>query len=271
MLRTLLASAALLAACATNPVSPAPGTEAGGKADGGEPTIAFSADFSEAVDGTLLAGSPVRIQYDLARVTDCRSQGMDGDAWGVTGWAQFDDGSQVSFAVSQLVDGRAEPVDAELELPASTSHVAIWFEVGDIYGCHAYDSNEGANYAFDVDRHGLGAVLAFGADWSQTQSGPVHAGDHVVIDYAPARLAQCAGSTGGHAAWGITGHWQVDGGTVHDVMVTRPDGTDLVAADPVIAVPRGADLALWFESTNIWGCHAYDSAYGANYHVTIER
>ncbi len=53
-------------------------------------------------------------------------------------------------------------------------------------------------------------------------------------------------------------------------MVSRADGSSLVAADPTIAVPRGHDLALWFEATNLWGCHAWDSANGANYHATIE-
>jgi hypothetical protein len=253
----------LLGACAADP-SGSSSTGGGGKADGAEPTIAFRADYSQKVSGDLLVGSPVRISYDLARMPDdCKS-----DAWGVSGYAQFDGGNPVSFAVSRLADGTVEPVDAELELPASASHVAIWFEITDKYGCHAYDSNEGANYQFDLDRHGLGAVLAF--DDAFTQSGPVHAGDKVVVHYDPARLSQCSGSTGGHAAWGITGHWQVDGGTVHDVMVSRADGDTLVAADPSITIPRGNDLALWFEATSVWGCHAYDSAYGANYHVTIE-
>jgi uncharacterized protein YraI len=269
MLRTALISATFLVACATDPASQtAPG--GGGKADGQEPSIAFAADFTDAVSGTLLAGSPVTIEYDLARVTSCRSSNGEGEAWGVTGWAQFDDGSTTSFSLSRIDSGRVVPVAAELELPASASHVALWFTATDVYGCVAYDSDEGANYGFDLDRRGLGAVLDFPADGTLSQSGPIHAGDEVVVHYDPSRLAQCAGSTGGNAAWGITGHWQVDGGEVHDVMVSRADGADLVAADPQIAVPRGHDLALWFEATNVWGCHAYDSAYGANYHAAIE-
>jgi hypothetical protein len=261
MIRSLLA-VTILSACAASPTQSSSG---GGKADGNEPTIAFTADFQTEVSGSLLAGSPVRISYDLARVTDCRS-----DAWGVGGYAQFDGGAPVAFSVSRLADGTTVPVDAELELPASASHVAIWFEVTDKYGCHAYDSNEGANYQLDIDRHGLGAVLSFDADLTSSQSSAIHAGDQVVVHYDPVRLQQCAGSTGGHAAWGITGHWQVDGGATHDVMVTTSSGADLVASDPTVAIPRGRDLALWFEATSLWGCHAYDSAYGANYHFTIE-
>jgi hypothetical protein len=249
----------LLGACAAAPSSTGGG---GGKADGDEPTIAFHADYTQDVSGDLLVGSPVQITYDLARMTDCKS-----DAWGVSGYAQFDGSAPVAFAVSRLDNDSVVPVTAELELPAAASHVALWFEINDKYGCHAYDSNEGANYQFDLDRHGLGAVLAWDATNNFSQSAAIHAGDKVVVHYDPERLAQCAGSSGGHAQWGVTGHWQVDGGSVHDVMVSRADGETLVAADPSITIPRGHDLALWFEATSVWGCHAYDSAYGANYHV----
>jgi hypothetical protein len=67
----------------------------------------------------------------------------------------------------------------------------------------------------------------------------------------------------------VTAHWQVDGGAVHDVLATRADTDFLVAADPQIAMPNGHDLAMWFEATSVWGCHAWDSAYGANYHFAI--
>ena len=78
MLRSLLA-VTVLTACAASPSDPS-STGGGGKADGREPTITFTGDFQTETTGALLAGSPVRISYDLARVTDCRS-----DAWGVGG------------------------------------------------------------------------------------------------------------------------------------------------------------------------------------------
>ena len=270
MLR-LTCLALVLAACAADPATPpgqAPG--GGGKADGSEPTITFAGDFTQAVSGTLLAGSPVIVRYDLSRVQDCRAESGGNAQWGVTGYAQFGGAMPVSFAVSQLDGAQVDPVDAELDLPASADHVAMWFQASNSYGCVAYDSNEGANYQFAIDRHGLGATLDFASDWTQSQSGPIHAGDQVVVHYAPDRLAQCATSQDGMPGWGITAHWQVDGGAVHDVTVTRASGADLVPADPAIAIPRGHDLALWFEATSYYGCDAFDSAYGANYHFTIE-
>jgi hypothetical protein len=44
----------------------------------------------------------------------------------------------------------------------------------------------------------------------------------------------------------------------------------LVVADSTLVVPRGDDLELWFEATNVYGCLAYDSNLGANHHFAIE-
>src|SRR4051812_23213026 len=106
MLRSTFLLATVLAACATAPSDDDVGG-AGGKADGSAPTITFKKNFTHAASGTLLAGSPVRIKYDLARLTECRGTSGGSDQWGVTGWAKFDNAEPKSFAVSQLVDGRA--------------------------------------------------------------------------------------------------------------------------------------------------------------------
>jgi hypothetical protein len=267
MLRSTILVASVLAACATAPADPS--GSGGGKADGDETTIAFASDFTQSADGPLVAGSTVRIQYDLSRLTGCRGETNGSEVWGVTGWAQFGSSDPKSFAVSRLANRKVVPVDAELEIPASATSVALWFSQSNVWGCIAYDSNEGANYEFDVQARTGTQLLAFDADYTQSLPA-VHGGQSAIVHFAPERLAECEGSTGGHPAWGITGHWQVDGGTVHDLVVTRADGDSLVASDPQIAVPHGHDLALWFEATNVWGCHAWDSAEGANYHVAIE-
>jgi hypothetical protein len=266
MLRTTILMASLLAACAT---APDPDGSGGGKADGDETTIAFASDFTDAADGPVVAGGTVRIRYDLSRLTGCRGESNGSEAWGVTGWAQFGSSEPTSFAVSRIANGKVVPLDAELAIPASATSVALWFSESNVWGCIAYDSNEGANYQFDVQARDGTELLVFDADFTQSLPA-IHGGDRAIVHFAPERLAQCEGSTGGHPAWGITGHWQVDGNAVHDITVTRPDGDTLVASDPSIAVPRGHDLALWFEATNIWGCHAWDSADGANYHASIE-
>jgi uncharacterized protein YraI len=258
-----------VAACVASPEDDS--ASGGGKADGTTPVLRFKADWSEAKTGTLLAGSAMRIEYDLARLTDCRGSTNGSEVWGVSGYASFDGGTPVTFAVSRLdSSGKVQPVAASVEIPASASNVALWFAINNRWGCIAYDSNAGANYTWDISRGDRGAVLAFNADWSESQSEAIHAGDQVVVHYDPARLEQCQGSSGGNAVWSITGYYQVDGGATKTVMVTRAAGSTLVAADPIVTVPRGHDLEMWFSATNIWGCNASDSNMNANYHFTIE-
>jgi hypothetical protein len=267
---TLLATALVtMIGCAQAPGPDATGG-AGGKADGTTTKLTFADDFSEAASGPLIAGDTIRVAYDVDRLTTCRGSTNGSEVWSITGWAKFGTAAPKQFALTRLEAGRVVGLQADVEIPSSASSVELWFTNTNRWGCNAYDSNEGANYAFDVEQRGDTAVLAFDGDFSENQSDAIHALDKVVVHYAPERLSRCAGSTSGRAAWSITGFYQVDGGAVKQLMVTRAEGSSLVSADPEITVPRGHDLAMWFESTSVWGCHEVDSDYGDNYHFAIE-
>ncbi len=112
-------------------------------------------------------------------------------------------------------------------------------------------------------------TLVFGADFSETLTAPVVAGQTLRVRYAPDRLPDCRGTQGGRPQWNITGYAAADGGEPVTFEVTQVEGDDRVAADALIEVPRGDDLALWFSVTNRWGCIAWDSNYGENYHVAV--
>jgi uncharacterized protein YraI len=243
---------------------------AGGKADGSLTRITFDDSWRETADGPLVAGSPIRIKYDLDRLQDCRGETGGSEVWGATGYASFDGGTPKTFAVSRLEDGRVVAVEAEVDVPSTATSVELWFSSSNRWGCIAYDSNDNANYGFDVEQRSDTAVLAFDADWSESQSGAIEGGGKVIVHYDPDRLSECAGSSGGRAQWSVTGYYQVDGGTVKSVAVTRADGPDLIPSDPTITVPRGRELSLWFEATSRWGCHAYDSDLGDNYRYDID-
>ena len=264
---SLILATTVAGGCAAAPADQA--ATGGGKADGQAAALTFNADYTQAQSGSLLAGDSVQIAYALDRLTSCKTETGGMDQYGVGGYASFDGGTPVQFGLSRLSNGKAVPVTADLAIPASASHVSMWFAVSDSYGCIAYDSNENANYEFSIDRHGLGAVLSFDSNGTPSQSGALHAGDQIVLHYDPARLATCAGETGGNAAYSITGYWSVDAGTTHTLTVSRSSGASLEAGDPTITLPHGSDLAVWFDSSNVWGCHAYDSASGANYHFAI--
>lgn len=266
----LATALATLAACAETP-DPNSTDPNGGKADGELTTLTFGADWRESADGALVAGLPIRINYDLDRMTGCRGSTNGSDVWGITGFAQFDGGVPQTFEVTRIVNGRTVAAPIELDIPARATRVHLWFQNTNRWGCNAYDSNDGANYAFDIEERAGVAYAAFDASGAEDLPRAVKAGDQLVIHYEPERLAECAGSTAGNAAWSVTLNYQVDGGTVKKVLVTRADGPNLIASDPEITLARGRDLALWFEATNRWGCHAYDSNNSANYHIAIEN
>jgi hypothetical protein len=244
---------------------------AAGKADGQTPTIVFGEDWSETAHGRLLAGDRIAIDYDLDRLTQCRGSTNGSEVWGVTGYAMFDGGAAQPFGVSRLEGGVVKPVVASLEVPATATRVAFYFAINNRWGCIAYDSNHGANYELAIERGADGAVLSFEADWSESQSAALHAGDEVVVHYDPARLARCASSRNGYATWAVTAFWRVDGGSIKTLAVTRgtTDAT-LEPSDATLTVPRGRDLEVWFQATNVQGCSAYDSNLGGNYHFAIE-
>ena len=87
----------LAAGCAE---TPADAGGAGGKADGTLTRISFDDSWRETADGPLVAGSPVRIAYDLDRLQDCRGSTNGSDVWGATGYASFDGGEPRTFAIS---------------------------------------------------------------------------------------------------------------------------------------------------------------------------
>lgn len=115
-------------------------------------------------------------------------------------------------------------------------------------------------------------TLTFNADWSTQQSvNPLPPGGTVAIVYDESRLSQCRGTTSsGGPAWSITGYFQLNGGAVQSFWVAGHDpagGT----SQPSITLPAGesGDLALWFEVTSLYGCQAWDSNYGNNYHFNV--
>ena len=269
--RTLvsLVLATSLAACVAGAGDDTAGGD--GKADGQTPTITFRSDWSETKTGALVGGGEVRIEYSLDRLKTCRGTTGGSDAWGISGYASFDGAAPINFAVTRLDSGgHVQPVVASVQIPSSATSVAFWFAINNRWGCVAYDSNDNANYTYDVKPAAHGAVLAFNADWSETQSAAIHGGDQVVLHYDPERLKQCAGSSGGHAVWGVTGYYQVDGGVTKNIAVATANGSSLVASDPEISIAHGRDLAIWFSASNSWGCNAWDSNMGGNYHFTIE-
>lgn len=102
------------------------------------------------VNGRLTAGKSVRVSYDADRMPTCRGEQGGKPAWSVTGYYRIDGGAPKSFAAAgHRPDGSTGP--ANIPLPNTyANHIEFWFENSNVWGCHAWDSNNGANFGFDI-------------------------------------------------------------------------------------------------------------------------
>lgn len=120
----------------------------------------------------------------------------------------------------------------------------------------------------DATRSAATAVptITFAADWTVKVDGTLRAGSKVDVVYDPARLSECRGTQDGRPQWGLSADWDYAGthGTASVAgLMASTEGRF------TIDLPVSGEIALWFENSNRWGCHAYDSAFGANYHFKV--
>jgi hypothetical protein len=115
---------------------------------------------------------------------------------------------------------------------------------------------------------GSDSVVTFGGNWQVNASAPLTVGHKVTVQYDASRLTNCRGDYQGHAGWLITGFYRLNGGAVQSFEAGgfSPSGG---TAKPEIALGATGDLEIWFQNTSIYGCSAYDSAFGKNYHFTV--
>ena len=100
--------------------------------------------------GSFATGRSARIVYDADRMPTCRGEQGGAPAWSVTGYYRIDGGATQSFAAAgHRPDGSTAPV--RITLPNTyASRIDFWFENSNVWGCHAWDSNNGANFGFDI-------------------------------------------------------------------------------------------------------------------------
>ena len=112
--------------------------------------------------------------------------------------------------------------------------------------------------------------LNFDINWNEWSSpSPLKVATTAKVFYEANRLPQCRGTTNtGGPAWTITGYYSVNGGPVQSFWVAghSPSGS---TAQPSISLSQRGGLSMWFQVTNLWGCNAWDSNFGANYSFNI--
>jgi hypothetical protein len=135
------------------------------------------------------------------------------------------------------------------------------------FGCAAQSlsAGEGQSQGASI---GAPVTLHFGADSFVSQSAPIAAGASMRVVYDAGRMPTCRGEAYGYPAWTVTGFYRVNGGGA----VRQFLAAGYVPEDPrpEIVVHEAGDLEIWFRNNNRWGCEAWDSDSGRNFHFEIK-
>ncbi len=114
---------------------------------------------------------------------------------------------------------------------------------------------------------GEAATIRFEGNFEERVTGTIQKGRKARIVYDAARLTQCRGEQGGSPFWAISGNYRIGSGPVRTFPVAG------LNADPqgaTIDLDASGELQVWFENTNRWGCHAFDSDFGQNYRFAVK-
>ncbi len=107
--------------------------------------LVFDADWSERREGVLAPGGELSIVYAQSRLAQCKQTQGNYQLWDITAHVQFAPGGQ-------LVTASVRDGEATLTVPSDARSATLWFEATSASGCHAWDSNYGANYVYDTAR-----------------------------------------------------------------------------------------------------------------------
>lgn len=110
-------------------------------------TVIFSSDWSHRQSGDIRPGESLQIEYAIERLPHCRAERYGQKAWSILAHLRFHPSRQEQ---SVDVSGGACQVD----VPADTSRIELWFNNNDHTGCSTWDSCYGQNYWLDVKAAG---------------------------------------------------------------------------------------------------------------------
>ncbi len=225
-------------------------------------TIDFAKDWSVTQSGALVPASTLTFRYDLDRLGKCRFVEYGQPAWAVLAYVSFDGHAPKTLVLAPHQGVTSGVVETTIPVPAA-SDVAFWFYASDDSGCVEWDSSYGQNFHFAIQKAQT-PVIHFGGDWTTTVDGSIGPGT-VLVDYDLSR-AKCHGAQYGSDAYAVTMYSSIDGDAPQAQQVTTlADGVNF-ATPRSVSLPQGKhSLAIWFENDDVFGCHEWDSNYGANW------
>ena len=125
-------------------------------------SVSFFDNFTDQAFGARHEGGYLRVNYEIARLPQCRGTHNGYPAWDIVANARFSPGGQTfQGSVRSIVTNMGTPTnDATdqpwtVEIPDDATGVDLWFHnfTGAGSNCEAWDSNYGANYHFDIWPH----------------------------------------------------------------------------------------------------------------------
>ena len=134
-------------------------------------------------------------------------------------------------------------------------------------GCSASSDESTAD---STSEHLSGKIVTvdFAGDFTTSTTGTLAVGETAKIAYDASRLTTCRGDANdGSPGCTVSAFYRVNGGPIASVTVAGHVADP--SETPTFPLTTAGDLEIWFQNTSMWGCSAYDSAYGANYHFTI--
>jgi Family of unknown function (DUF6209) len=129
----------------------------------------FAPAFTQSQHGEIVAGGRVTVRYAIERLLACRYSRAGYQLWDVEANVELQpQGTVITRAVTMVTTPPGQgptraAVPIDVDVPAGTEWLEVWFRNYDAERCEAWDSNYGANYHFGVDA--LPAPPAWAGDW----------------------------------------------------------------------------------------------------------
>ena len=114
-------------------------------------SLSFNGDWTVSQSSDPLpVGSTVAVTYDANRLPGCRgTTNTGGPAWSITGHYSLNGGPVQSFWVAGH-SPTPNPPAPSIYL-SQRGGLSMWFQVTNLWGCNAWDSNFGNNYSFNIN------------------------------------------------------------------------------------------------------------------------
>lgn len=110
------------------------------------------------------------------------------------------------------------------------------------------------------------ATIVFDGTWNENVHGVLAEDGYLTISYDDTRLKECRATQGGVPQYAVTAHIKMADGSE---TATTVAGLNATQASSRVQLKGTGDIEIWFEASNKYGCHVWDSNFGDNYRFRV--